>query len=574
MPFNKKLIPKVIIVALLINFSMFFTKAIIDVSNIVAFEFYKTAQSIGNSTPIPYFPDVKSGLTASIMNGLQVQQIVNDQGKVAIAVTNPTYEFFSVLFAIVVVLVATFVLLVMATLLLIRFILFLFLIITSPVAFVGFLLPQLKSQADKWWKTLSAQAVFAPVFFILMLIVMLIINDPSFHNFLQTLAHSGTATNEASAAQYIANITAIALQYTIVIALLILALISAKQLSGGAAGWAAKLGGKASGIGAFALRNSVGKLGGRIVRSEALGSLVKSDSMVGRAVGKSLILGGNQLQTRSFDARGVKAFGSYAEGSVAQKGGLVGAQKARQERIEARGKIYTQGIASREQREEIAQLRGELADVTQGENETPEKFADRKRKLEEKLALAENTLLEIQGKLTPEREKLLEETQKLSDAERKEADSIISAIEAQQEAISRFKDQAKMGIAGASAKAADAEGKLETFRDRELKGKKFEAYVNIRENVNKIQKGASKARSGAERAYGEIVSGGIFKSTRAAGDALRKGKEKPEDTIAKEVMKALKESTAPTAEAPTTTSATTATPSPGGGESPRAGKEL
>ena len=77
---NKKMIGTLIIVALLINFSMFFTKIIIDVSNELGLIFYNSIQ-VNSDSYIPISTGAKSGvaekdITSSLANGFDIQKTI------------------------------------------------------------------------------------------------------------------------------------------------------------------------------------------------------------------------------------------------------------------------------------------------------------------------------------------------------------------------------------------------------------------------------------------------------------------------------------------------------------------
>ncbi|HEY4476730.1 MAG TPA: hypothetical protein VJB69_02015 [Candidatus Paceibacterota bacterium] len=174
----KKLVPKLIIVALLVNFSAFFTRVIIDVSNVTANQFYLSAavgKTAGGS------PDVITtlmknvaifGTTLAPDKAKQEFSGPNIDGKVV----NPGGLDWSriitgFLGGIIISLVASFVLLTGAILFIIRTLRLLFLIILSPFAFFFFILPKTAKYGEQWWGALINDATFAPAFLIMIYIV-------------------------------------------------------------------------------------------------------------------------------------------------------------------------------------------------------------------------------------------------------------------------------------------------------------------------------------------------------------------------------------------------------------------
>ena len=172
---EKKTIAKVLIIATLINFSLLFTKIIIDAANFTAYQFYKSAgleRSAGGAASSGGVANVFLNATGIITWGdtyTGVEALAADKGKgTALA------------FAVV----ASFLLLVMVGLFLYgsfqmitRAILLLFLMILSPLAFVSWLMPSSTLEAGwkKWWEALLGAAFFSPLFMMALWASMLLL---------------------------------------------------------------------------------------------------------------------------------------------------------------------------------------------------------------------------------------------------------------------------------------------------------------------------------------------------------------------------------------------------------------
>ncbi len=191
----KTMLSKIILAAIFINFSLFFTQAMIDVSNILALSFYnKITNNVGSNVK-----EVNSGISAVISRAIGIETIL-DSGKGT--GTNPnmgkagaedkklnlnataviTYCIGSIVF----ILITAFVLLAGAIMLIIRALTLIFLMILSPIAFVGGVIPQAKDAVGKWWKALTSNLIFAPVYmaFIYLVIYMTTRNNES-HNLVE-----------------------------------------------------------------------------------------------------------------------------------------------------------------------------------------------------------------------------------------------------------------------------------------------------------------------------------------------------------------------------------------------------
>lgn len=206
----KTLLGKVIYTAVLINFSLFFTQAMIDVSNILALQFYgkikTTTQNInvsitgtatGNGGDSTYseVSNKDGGISAAFTNALGMQTIwgtgAAEQGKTggAAAGLSPNAQQKTAegsglnagnliivgLGGTVFVLITAFVFFAGAIMFIIRAITLIFLMILSPLAFMAQILPSTQKYAGEWWDALIKNLIFPPVYilFLYMVISML-----------------------------------------------------------------------------------------------------------------------------------------------------------------------------------------------------------------------------------------------------------------------------------------------------------------------------------------------------------------------------------------------------------------
>ncbi len=218
----QKQIPKIVLAGLLINFSFFFTSVLIDFSNVTTVQFYEAITKIGEEYTVS--PDhtgvtlnLDKGLSGAFMSGLRLKQEVGgiDLGQ----------KIFQAIFSIVTFLVAAFLFFAMATMLIARYVILIMLLITSPIMFMGGILPQLNAQSKKWWNALNGQLLFAPVFMLFMLLVVLIINSAGFHQ-----AIAGKYENVGFGGEFVGSL----LTFAIVIGLMVFGLVTSKQFAGAA----------------------------------------------------------------------------------------------------------------------------------------------------------------------------------------------------------------------------------------------------------------------------------------------------------------------------------------------------
>lgn len=170
----KQAVANVIIIALLINFSYFFTRVVIDASNVVAFEFYSAAgagTSVGN-----HVRGVREyRVSEAIMSGIAPEKLLSpamfEKWKTDTKASNASL-FFVFFLGGIINLFAAYVLFYAGFLMLGRVIAFVFLIIASPLAFIAYALPKGGGFTSSWWNQLLNQALVAPVFLFFLYIII------------------------------------------------------------------------------------------------------------------------------------------------------------------------------------------------------------------------------------------------------------------------------------------------------------------------------------------------------------------------------------------------------------------
>jgi uncharacterized protein YdcH (DUF465 family) len=215
----KKLLGKLVIAAILINFSMFFTKVIIDVSNITALVFYKQIMieadanssdaKAGDNAVSKGLVDASAGasnltnnkLSLGIMNALGLQTIwgvakdtgggsplgtasetsnnpaVNSGGAIAEkggagVGLNPWKMTLVGLGGSIFILMLSFIFFAASFMFLARTAVLIMLMVTSPIAFAANILPQTSGLSSRWWKRLNSAVLFAPVYMLLMFVTL------------------------------------------------------------------------------------------------------------------------------------------------------------------------------------------------------------------------------------------------------------------------------------------------------------------------------------------------------------------------------------------------------------------
>ncbi len=232
----KELLVKVIIVALLVNFSLVFTKVIVDSSNILALEFYNKIAAQPDKR-IKKSDDVipAKDISAAFVSGLKMQTIFSDEtdnfGKGGKDLTLMNIVIIT-LGGSALLLVIAFVLFSAALMFVIRTVILWILMILAPLAFAAMALPKTKEYATKWWKMLFDQAFFAPIFLFMFYLVAKIIQSDGLKGVMGS-TQTGFAGIITSNGKDV-NINLI-MQFVILIVLMLASLTVAKSMGGAAA---------------------------------------------------------------------------------------------------------------------------------------------------------------------------------------------------------------------------------------------------------------------------------------------------------------------------------------------------
>jgi len=328
----KKMIARVIIIALLINFSMFFTTVIIDSSNILGLIFYNKIDTCTKDATTgkcrPYSgigkdKDVAGGL----VNSFDPTQMVGDnffaQAKkqfnpttgapMADATTVPLTIMLSViLLAGAVMLFAAYCFFVSGFFFLGRLIELWILIIFSPFAFISSTVPELSSISDIGWKAwfdrLLSSAFMAPIFmFFLYFIFMLISNKSVFENIIPTSTSTDGATG------VIKLILGVVLPCVLICVLLLKAKNYAKKGSGAIGEMVMKGAKIAGGMALGAAAGGTAMLGARVIGGGGgylanKGAKFAEEHGFGRTANKLRDVS-DFTRKSSFDVRGIKVAG-------------------------------------------------------------------------------------------------------------------------------------------------------------------------------------------------------------------------------------------------------------------------
>ena len=545
-----RLIVNMVIAALLINFSLFFTKIVIDASNLVALTFYNSiAPGAVNSL-------LDKGLSNSMMQPLHLQTFWSTSGTF---LSDPKTMVVVGIMGTLFTLIATFVFVAVAFLFIIRYVVLIFVLIMSPVFFLASILPSMKDTKTQWVNALTGQALFAPLYMLMTWITLKVFSNLNFGdtaNFAKAL--TGEIDPATNVIKYPDGSIDVFLNFIIVIAFLIISIVIAKSASDKSGKGMSKITGKAFGFAGGATfglagrfgRGTAGRLGAQIGDNEKLKEAAAKGGMRGR-LAQLTLSSGQKTASASFDGRGIGALGSLQAGKP-QKGGYTDDVKKRVKAEEDRVKSLEPSA--------VNILKAEL-EVKRTEKEFGNGSAEHQK--------AQETLLNLKGNkddikkknesLDDERKKKVTEAQNedassLKDAEVKQRSYQDQVAKAQSElaGAKTDEDKAKAQSQIDAAKAELENAKKETAAIRKQTADKVKQINDSYESQKKANSSSEQAGAGDRRkeamieglTHPSIISGDrvmyggmIDRSALQAAANLRKPKKSVKDTV----LEAIKE---------------------------------
>ncbi len=334
-----KFVAWLVLSALLINFSLFFTKVLIDASNVVTIGIYDVIRNPNAVNP----PKPDRGISDEIMSKLGLQTIFNsDEVQVDLTAQKGIgamliYGFGSVLL----ILVATFVFFAVTIIFVVRYITLLFLLMLSPIAYMGMAFPFMEKHANDWWDSLNGQLLFGPIY---MLMTWVAVKLMSAGNFINAASNNQAIngifdTSVAPTSDVMMSKMNLVMNFIVLIGLLIASLVIAKQTSTKGSKYigqatnklTALAGGAVMGGAAAGFRGTVGRAGQAVSDSQWLRERAP-DSRLARLA----LSAGAKTGSASMDVRAT-ALGKNME--MGESGGKGGYQGSREETIRKRMKF-------------------------------------------------------------------------------------------------------------------------------------------------------------------------------------------------------------------------------------------
>ncbi|HVV38795.1 MAG TPA: hypothetical protein VHD31_00520 [Candidatus Paceibacterota bacterium] len=301
----------VIFIALIINFSFFFTRVVIDAGNIVAAQFYNAVPTvIVNGQPATV--NGTKDLTASIMNAVGVQKILGTDsfGKFQDN-TNGVTEFITLLIIYIFMGVIYFILAAAFVSVGIRFIVRIavlwLIIVASPLAFIAKASHRFEKYYDQWQETLISHAFYPAVFLFIFWLIVQFAGDLNISQAFVTYIQqpTGAATGVAGATNGLLGIAALIADISIRLGFIIVMLFLGMKAADGMGAIGAQAGNWAGGKVGFAIparfyRNTVGRVAYEASRSERFQGVATSNPRtIGRIFDYTNRIGKGSLDLRN-----------------------------------------------------------------------------------------------------------------------------------------------------------------------------------------------------------------------------------------------------------------------------------
>lgn len=392
----KKALPRLIIFAILMNFSLFAAEAVIDTSNVLSTVMYRQAspEECAYDAPVTSAPAdaaspantpgstgnfatddaarncfLNSGIAGRIVQTTGVDSMFDASGG------QNTYQNAVLLIMLAIFATVASIVLFAATIMLVfRAVTLVFLMVLAPLGFAGMAIPPLREMGEKWWNKLIHQSFFAPILLLLMLVSLKIGEGFASADTRGSLA-AGILQADPSA-------TGIILIFCLMIGFLIASLIAAKNFGAMGANFAIKT---ASGITAgtmgFAGRRTVG-------RAAAAGAAGIRKTKFGQSEMGRMFAGGLDRGAKaSFDFRSTKLGGiASKQGLDIGKGQTGGYKKIVDDGVKARTEYAKSLKQTRKDKEKEKELNNEKEQIGEDKKQEAENWKDYKAGKEKEIA--------------------------------------------------------------------------------------------------------------------------------------------------------------------------------------------
>jgi hypothetical protein len=351
------LVPRIIIVALLVNFSYLFSTSVIDVSNELAAKVYgqigQGAGSAGFSGQLAKLGGYEKLMTSFSLDSIGStisNAISNASGAVSAAQQSTSVlagfgSFVKSVFSAAFIFILGGFMLAISLTLVARFVTLVVLVVVSSLAFLAYLLPRFEGQSREWWASLIGQSFYAPAIFL-----MLLVTTGIAEKFQQSIGATQAVADGKLASLFSFGLSQF-FTFCILIGMLYASMSLAKKLSEQGSKAAISIGQRAQKYAASAAfggagwlgRGTLGRAGGRLADSDSVKNWSVQSGIKGY-VGRKLMGVGGRMNESSFDFRQSGAAtalqaatgAEYGNAGKAAQGGWQGVVEAKEKEAAAR----------------------------------------------------------------------------------------------------------------------------------------------------------------------------------------------------------------------------------------------
>lgn len=338
-----KVLISIIIAAVLINFSLVFTQTVFNVSNVIGSQIGQQITFSGQSSAQTGTKSISEGLVQMIRPDMILTSLLDFKkdgwDQLWTKVQGALFTGTAMLLLIVVFLGASF-------LLIYRFMIFVVLMVTSPIGVTSKFIPWFEKMGESWWKALKTQAIVLPVFLLTLYISILFVAPLSSQLTGSALTSVSPGQVKGTVSESVAaELITFIFNYLLIIGFLLLPLIVPGKIGAagssfmtGAADWTTKkirsLPERAksasirtaqfgAGVGASAAAKT-----GRLALGKGLGSTLNSKNLkekaqqkgVGGFFARQAVKAGAGLQNKTYDVRNINAVSKSNFGKGMGKG--------------------------------------------------------------------------------------------------------------------------------------------------------------------------------------------------------------------------------------------------------------
>ncbi len=333
---SKKLIGSIVIAALLINFSLYATQVVVDFSNVAAYQIHQAILPPEGERPAKVLGYDITNISSNFVNMANLERLSSNSQQIAGEAKIPGGLAGSLILGILMMAfygLLGFVFAAGAFILFSRFIALLFLMIFSPILFLGWIMPGMKGMSSKWTKYLFNQALVGPAFLFMLYIA------------LRAMQGMGELTNPTIMGMMV---------YILIVAAFVMAALKAAQSLSSWGGLQAynigsalerrfrvAAGGATAGLAARGLRNTAGRLANWGSENKTLLDASSGRGLTGWASRRALSAT-DKLKDASFDARKVAGVGK----TLGIGEGLNGGYKTKTEEIAKQEKAFADRLGT------------------------------------------------------------------------------------------------------------------------------------------------------------------------------------------------------------------------------------